>query len=268
MSGKVRVGQAIRNLRRSRNMTAAELGKRVGLSQPRISKIETGVDPSPKAADIAAMLDALEAPQAIRQQVMGALGRQNRTAFRRYKARYTFMKPLEQERKSSMVRFFCMSMIPALLQTIEYRESLLKHLSLADDVAALAMTTVAQRQELCWDVHRRYHFVLYEAALYTAPGSQAAQRRQLDRIELFIDSRHIKLGIIPFECGLPPGVESGPFVIYDDRLLAISLVGSTLDSREQEDIAEHLKVFSALDRMADYGDSARALVRKATNYFS
>src|ERR1700691_5335176 len=100
MSSKLHVGQAIRNLRRTRNMTGEELGKRVGLSQPRISKIETGIDPSPKSADIVAILDILEAPQTIRQQIMSALGRSNRPMIHRHKARYVFEKAFEQESKA------------------------------------------------------------------------------------------------------------------------------------------------------------------------
>jgi hypothetical protein len=74
------------------------------------------------------------------------------------------------------------------------------------------------------------------------------------------------LGIIALESGTAAtGINT--FAIFDERYLAIAIVGTDVTSRNTADITEYLKVFAALDKLADYGDSARALIRKAMDYF-
>jgi transcriptional regulator with XRE-family HTH domain len=261
------IGQTIRTLRHQRNMTAVELGRRAGLSQPRISKIETGVDSHPKLADIEAMLHILDAPQIIQQQVVRSFDRKQPLLLRRRSARYAYGEDFENESKASFIRTFCLNVIPALLQTIEFREALLKHNELNPDIRAAAMSIALKRQELLWS-RRNYHFIIHELALYTMPGDKRTQTRQLDRVKLFLDSKHCKVGIMPLQCGLLPGPENGTFTIYDDRRVAIALADKTLETQDKADIAEHLAIFTGLDRMSDYDDSASGIIDRAIDYYN
>jgi transcriptional regulator with XRE-family HTH domain len=261
------IGQIIRNLRRQRNMTAAELGKKVGLSQPRISKIETGVDSNPKLVEVEATLDILDAPQTIRQQVMNSFGHQQHQLARKHSAHYEYERAFEHESKANFVRIFCLNTIPALMQTIEFREALLMRCNLHADVRMAAMTIALKRQELLWSDSRRYHFIIHEAALYTMPSNHRTQIRQLDRVRLFLDSKYCRVGIVPLQCGMAPGPENGSFAIHDDRRVAIALADNTLESRDRSDIAEHLKIFAELDRMADYNDSANNIIARAIDFY-
>jgi len=261
-------GQTIRDLRRARRMTGEELGKLAGLSQPKISKIETGSPTPLNRSDIEKILDILEASQTIRQQILGSLGQATAPSTRRLKAAFRFEWALELERAAATVRAFSMDYIPALLQTLEYRRAILSHIALCEDEIQAAMRAINRRQDLLWEKQRRYHFIIHEPALYTTPADHPTQIAQLDRVERFVGVHSIRIGIIPLEAGLIPGLELAPFVLYD-TLHLVKVAGNVEPvSDSSADIAEHLKIFAALERKADYGDSARTLVRKAIDYFS
>jgi Domain of unknown function (DUF5753) len=231
--------------------------------------IETGIDTNTRPDDIEKILDILEAPQTIRQQVLGDLGHALAIAQRRrLSADLQFNWPLERERNADMVRIFSFHYVPALLQTLEFRQAMLKRLEMSDIELRLAMNITLKRQDRLWDKQRRFAFIMHEATLYTAPGDHALQVAQLDRIEQFIGVRNIKIGIIPLEAGLVPGAEYSPFIIYDNRCLNKVVSNFEIESDDPREIAEHLKIFAELERRADYGDSARALIRKAIDYFS
>jgi hypothetical protein len=133
--------------------------------------------------------------------------------------------------------------------------------------AQIAMRTIIARQDMLWDKRRRYYFILHEAALYAAPGSRSLQIGQLDRLERLTGVSNIKIGIIPLETSLLfIGISS--YVLRDEASVSKEVTGCDIISTDAEDIALHIKTFAELERSADYGDSARALIRKAIDYFS
>src|ERR1700691_1655660 len=126
MSNQVNIGQLIRELRRQRNMTGGELAQRIGLSQSKISKIETGLDTNIPSSRIEKILNILEAPQTIRQQIQASLGNSDIVQVRRLRTRpvSAHERALEELRVVNLLRTFSFNLCPALLQTVEYREAL------------------------------------------------------------------------------------------------------------------------------------------------
>lgn len=261
------LGRAIRDLRRKRSLSGEELAHKTGFSQSKISRIETGTGPKLKSNEVVKILNILEAPKTILQQAMTELGQPNNMQMRRLKGHYPFTESLEALRATTVLRSYSINIIPALLQTVEYRTKYLNYLDLAEDDLATAMHTTIKRQDLLWDKRLRSHFIVHESALYAMPGDRTTQPGQLDRLDRFVGNRTIKLGILAYQSGTPI-VDISSFAIYDERLLAQAVVGIDILSRDASDIANCLKVFAMLDQLADYEDSARMLIRKAIDYFS
>lgn len=267
MSDRLHIGQAIRDLRRQRNMTGEELGKRAGLSQSRVSKIETGAGANLQPAQAEKILNILDAPQTIRQQIQLALQQTEAVQIRRIKGSFPFEQSLRELRRTKMLRVFTINLIPAMLQTTEYRQAHLSRVDMPGPDFRIAMRTTLKRQDLLWDKRRRFHFIIHETALYTTPGDRAVQIAQLDRLDRLIGTRNIKVGIIALESGTFP-VDITSFSVHDEQRVAKAVADADIVSHSAQDIADYLKIFAALDKLADYGDSARTLIHKAIDYFS
>ncbi|MEK7152781.1 MAG: helix-turn-helix transcriptional regulator, partial [Patescibacteria group bacterium] len=67
------IGETIRTLRRQRNLTGEELARKAGLSQSKISKIETGQYRNLQIKELEIVLNILDAPKTIRQQIQLAM---------------------------------------------------------------------------------------------------------------------------------------------------------------------------------------------------
>jgi hypothetical protein len=83
----------------------------------------------------------------------------------------------------------------------------------------------------------------------------------------FMALPNIKVGIVSLEAGFLP-LDVCSFTVYDNQFLSKSMANEDVPSKNATDIAEHLKVFGELDRLADYGDVALALTHKAASYFN
>jgi transcriptional regulator with XRE-family HTH domain len=267
VSETVPPGQLIRGLRRQHHLTGEGLAKKAGLSQSKISKIETGAIADIKRSDIDKILNILEAPQSIRQQISIA---DKSFKIRTYNLNYgdAYADNVRSTQRSAYIRTFMINMIPALLQTIEYRTSLLQYTGYDDFTLKRSMQAILKRQEMLWDKRKHFHFIIYEGALYTSPGTHRTQYIQLDKLERFVGGEgNIKLGIIPIEGGLTP-IEHGTFIVYDDWRVVNVLAGREIEFESKDDVFVYLKLFNELDHLADYNDAARMLIRKASNYFS
>ena len=263
------IGQVIRELRRARNMTGEELGKRVGLSQSKISKVESGAGANLAPEGLKRVLAVLDAPQTVRQQAMAMLDQRHDVQVRRFRTQSTAIheQSLKNLQDTTLLRTFTFSLVPALLQTVAYREVFLRHTALAGNDMQKNLRLTLKRQDLLWNKNRHTHFITHEAALYSSPGDRDTQVGQLDRIDRLADSRTIKIGLIALETNMPP-VDLSSFTLFDERILVRSVAGADITSTDRDDIAEHLKIFALLDRVAEYGDGARTIVRKAMDHFS
>lgn len=268
-SSTLHIGQFILNLRKQRNMTGIELGEKVNLSQSKISKIENGYYPQLQYAEIENILNILDAPKTIRQQISLAMTRQQPKVLihRRYSYSYDFDRPLELERNATTIRMLLFDIIPAILQTMAYRESYLQCLNIKAENIQLAMKNSLLRQDLIWEGRRKYFFLIAEPALYTVTGTDiAVQVGQLDRLERLIGVSNLSLGIIPLEAGMSV-MESSSFSVYDEQLAGWSETNIEVESKDSEVILQYLKVFTEREQVAHYGDDAKAIIQKAINYF-
>ncbi|CAN5232939.1 helix-turn-helix transcriptional regulator [soil metagenome] len=256
---------ALRRLRKERGLTGQQLAESAGMSQSKISKIETGkVLPSPQ--DVGSLGDALGAKPEDRAQLV----RQAEdllsefTSWRILHRRGVEVKQVavaEVEASSRLVRIFQPTIVPGLLQTAEYARRILTEYNRSDgsDVSA-AVAARLRRQELLYDDSRRFAFVLLEGALRTPYGSAATMLGQLDRLVSLTSLSNVELGVVPWSAPLPAAPLHG-FCIYDERLVTVDMMTAEFTVHSAPEIARYQATFAAFRDAALVGPDARAYLQ-------
>ncbi len=179
---------------------------------------------------------------------------------------YQFNHVTEREQKSHSLKSVTIQGIHSLLQTTPYRLATLKGYELSQDEMHIAMRETVKRQDMLWDTQKRFHFIMHQSTLYSAPAGNSVQTLQLDRLERLLDAPTLRIGIVPTEAGSLV-IEHGTFVIYDDSEVLEPILGGETYSLDRRRVAEYLKIFSDMEQRALYGDEARQLIRLAAGHF-
>ena len=264
------VGQTIRELRKKRGITGEEMGRRAGLSQSKISKIETGYYTRLQYGEIKKILNILGASHTITQQILRVVDDAAHNADSKvwfYEYNYSHASG-ELEQRANLIRIYTANGIPALLQTTAYRTASLQRKGILGDELNDYLKRTVERQDLLWNEKRVFHLILPQAALYTLEAPKRVHVAQLDRLERVISGMlSVKLGVIPVEAGTVL-IEHSSFALYDEHTLIQALARYEITTQDQQEIECHSDVFTALERLAFYDDDAIALIRKAVDYFS
>lgn len=244
------------------------MGRKAGLSQSKISKIETGCTRF-NNKNIQNILDILGAPKTIRQQINLQIEQiADDPMSQRHYGFFMDLTTVQYERECSTLRSFAIQAIPLILQILEYRNAIIKRYGRRNEPEIdIDMRTTLQRQDLLWDKKRSFHIILHQAALYTHLAGKGVQIMQLDRLERLLGRENIKIGIIPTKAGLPV-LDPTNFVLYDDRQLLTATGKGEVISLKPADILLHMTLFKELDQLALYGNEAKGLIREAIDYFS
>jgi transcriptional regulator with XRE-family HTH domain len=266
MNGKL-VGQLVRERRRQQGLTGVMLGRKAGMSQSKISKIEIGYYSKLQVKDVERILNILEMPNDIRQTIYREIERaQPKALLDRPYGTAVAANYYELDSKAALIRIFTIQGTPVLLQTTARRLSVLRRHGVAEEDLGTHMKDAMKRQDLLWDQRRFFHFILHETMLHTVPaGLQNHMREQFDRIERLIDLPNVKIGIIPLRAGLPLA-EVGPFALYDRARLFMASAGGDIVSEDEASINLYSRVFEELDGLALYGEPAKELLQSAPKY--
>ena len=262
------IGKTIRQLRSSKNITGVELARRAEMSQARISRLESGILRT-SAKEIETVLNILDCPATIRQQILAVLQLSSFAPPSKYRP---IINPspgslYKRIAGSTCIRGFLYNTFPSILQTAAFRQALLKGWELSQSEFTRLMNENEKRQDFLWDGKHSFHFIVPEAALYNRLSSTQIHVGQLDRIDRISDLKQIKFGIIPMQAGLA-AVEHSNFVVYDNNLVVIIYLAEEQNSSDPVAIAEHRRVFDELHQKACYNAEAQKLIRKAVEYFA
>jgi hypothetical protein len=255
------------------------------MSQAKISKIETGVV-APGAGDVERLARALDAPDDV---VDDLIDRANSlhdqftdlrlTAQRLSSMQLNFAR---DEERATRISVFQIAVLPGLLQTTDYARAVLGEYATVlsghepgheQQPAPAAVSRRIQRQEVLYDRRKRFDFVLTESVLDRVVGSPAQMLAQLENIRRVGAQDNVRLAIVPADADLAFLPQHG-FHLFDDRMVVIDLMSTTVVSRGSEDIRVYRLLFDyfssqasteigpILDRyMIRYADLARAAVR-------
>lgn len=256
-------GGELRALRRRAGLTGDQIADRLGWSQPKVSKIETGKT-MPTVADVRAfgeatgagrqeLADLVERFEELATQVTGwrvllrsgIVGSQQRVA--------------ERDKRAIVKRQLTAVGVPGLLQTAEYARSMLS--DGPDPTADVAAGVAArlERQRVIYSPGKEFHFVLMEDLLRRLVAEPQVMAVQMDRISQLSTLSNLHIGVVPQDRRLPFAPLHG-FRIYDDELVTIELETGVVEVQSPADIAYYRRMFDALDEVADHGDDVRRLL--------
>jgi transcriptional regulator with XRE-family HTH domain len=249
-------GAALGRLRRRARLTGKELGHRAGMSQAKISRIETGaatVDPD----EVPALTRALKltAEETRRLTELAQRGHNQMTDWRptQYGSADRQREFAQLEATTREFRVFQPAVVVGLLQTSEYARAVLSQFQWLS-AARIAESTIdvseavsarVQRHEVLAEPHRHFTFVLSEAVLSNRLCGPIEMLGQIDRIREVARQENVTVGIVPADAAwaIPP---YHGFELLDDRCVLVDLINTTLVSRGRADIRLYREVFDAL----------------------
>lgn len=256
------LSRTLRRLREEANLSGLAAGKAAGFSQAKVSRIENGVNvPTPK--DVATLAEVYGAPAEVRQR-LAQLAEDMRAGSRRVvlnRGGTEFQDRIARiEQASEHVRTFTPTVVPGLLQTADYARAIFSSGTLSPAEIDAAVANRMERQRLLGADGHRFTLLTTAGALSWCAGSPAVMAAQADHLAA-PQPVNVRFGIIPW--GVPATVfPLHTWDIYDKRGVIIGLVSTTALLTNPQDVAAYDTLFSELERIAVYGDEARAELRR------
>ena len=262
----MQLGAKLRELRDAAGITGGQLAGRVGMSQSKISKIETG-RLVPSVEDVDRLANALRASD----DVKAALLDQATTLHSELHAWRALHRPScrrrqeeirEAEKTATEIRLFQPAVVPGLLQTAEYARHVLivGRFTGVEDVADSVASRVA-RQAVLYDESKQFWFVVTEGALRWRLCPSRVLLAQLNHIASLSTLANVQIGVIPWSAHVPAR-QTNQFCIFDYRMVLVETLTAELTLKEEQDIASYRSVFSVLEEHAQFGDEANAALQR------
>jgi transcriptional regulator with XRE-family HTH domain len=269
-----RLAAALLALRESTGLSQTEFGAKLGMNQPKVSRLET-TRQVPTEAEAAAWAAAAGASSAARDSLVEQAGIALHEPVRiaQYARAGSARRQREigaQERAVSVVRDLQIAIVPGLLQTAEYtrRQAILSRSLFPGLLGDLSATMVAwaERKEVLYDTGRRFEFVITEAALRwrpgpdDAPGVLAGQLRHLVSLSTL---PNVRIGVIPWRTPMRTCPTHG-FIIYgepgvDDGVwVHTSTKSAVTEHHDPDEVAVYQRMWKMTATDAVFDDAARA----------
>jgi transcriptional regulator with XRE-family HTH domain len=252
------VGAVLARWRRRKKIPGQALGERVGMSQAKVSRIETGAV-APDPADVRRIADALSVPD---DEVERLVEMAEHTTNQLTDWRPTHLGLANRQRdvrqleaSTRELRVFQPAVVIGLMQTSEYARALMGslHIELDDDRIADSSEAVAeaiaarmQRNQILEQPGRRFHFLMTEAVLTNQVCRPAEMLGQIARIQDVAEQENVTVRILPFDVELKIAPYHG-FFLMDDRCVLVDLFNTSLMSRGRRTVRHYQRVFDALE---------------------
>ena len=259
------LSSTLKDLRKQAGLTQIAAAKASGLTQPAITRFENGMQ-VPTAEQIRVLCRAYRAPVAVRRdlaaaaQALRARAAAARPVFSRGPTWQLQAKITRKERAATVIREFSPLIIPGLLQTEAYMRAVFgQRMNPADRERAVAERL--KRQEQLRD-GQDARCVIPEGALLWMATSPEVMVAQLGALAA---AGRVKLGVIPWD----KAADVFPvhaFTAYDDREVIIGTWAGT-SFVTGPDVPVYVERFTALERLASYGEQASAIIADAASRY-
>jgi transcriptional regulator with XRE-family HTH domain len=259
------LSRTLRSLREEAGLSGVKAAAAVGISQPRISRIEGGRF-VPTEDEIKALSRLYRASAATRRQLLQAAAdlRAETTSARVVLQRgaWKMQQRIHRiESDAATVSNFQPAIIPGLLQTADYAR-----LVFADgyEIATEDLersVSVRQERGAALGSGREFTLIMTEGPLRWQAGGPEVMTAQLDHLAAATAERGVRLGIIPQSQPVRVFPQHG-FSIYDDRAVIIGTRTATAFIADEREVADYVGMFSALADLAAFGDDARAIIER------
>lgn len=212
-----RLAGELRRLRASTRMSGEEVGKRLGWSGSKVSRIEShriGV----KMADLRKLLDLYQVP-APRREELFALAREATEKSTLEVVAATFPREyaaqLQEEAKARSIWHWNPLIIPGLLQTPDYARAVLGVWQAMfpvppSEADRRIQSRLLRQQLLIRDPPTALSVVIDESVLSRKYGSKAVMRKQLERLLEVSELPNVEIRVLPLDADAP--MPTGAFV--------------------------------------------------------
>lgn len=263
--------QLAAELRRSRDLAGVpgrELARQIGISQAKVSRIESGTA-MPTLPEVAAWADAVGASTETRARLTTLTEaaftevRTWRSVLRSGAHLQDKIRSLEADAKRTQL--YQPALVPGLLQTADYARRLMALVRLpdSDDDLRSAVAARLDRQLVLYDETKRFEFLLTEAALRWRPGPVQLLLAQLDRIASVSTLGNVSIGFIPQEAEATTSPMHA-FAIYegedDTAMVHVETIHAALHANDPDDVALYRDRWERLRRMAVFDGDAQAFL--------
>lgn len=264
-----RLAGELRRLRDLSGLSGRELARRMGTSQSKVSRIESGAT-VPSLPEVTAWASAIGASTGVHDSLVALAEaaftevQSWRDASRRRPHAQDEIRALES--RTRMLSTFQPSVVPGMLQTAEYARRVfsLFPATLAEADIPAAVAGRLSRQLALYETDRNFSFLITEGALRWRPGPPELMVAQLERIASVSTLDNVSVGVIPL------GVQAvttltHPFVIYDgwdeqDTIVEVDTIHAQLFVKRPGDVALYRQRWERLTQMALAGEEARKFI--------
>jgi transcriptional regulator with XRE-family HTH domain len=253
-------GERMRELRETAGISGKRLAVVAGVTQPTISKIETG-KMLPSVEMVTRLAEAIGLDAEMREDLLEELARIStdiatwRRAGGRGEAKQTMLA--ERERRTEHRRSFHPAVVPGLLQTAEYaRQIFARSMFLTEGEMARAVAARMERQTLLYSPDHRFDFLITEAALRVRLGPAAFMKAQIDRLVNLSTLTNVRRGLVSWSAERPRVALHG-FAIFDEQRVAVETYTSELTLTDVRDVETYVRLFEDLSTVALFDDALR-----------
>ncbi|WP_395111500.1 helix-turn-helix domain-containing protein [Actinomadura sp. SCN-SB] len=279
-------GQLASELRRLRGMSGIsgrDLAARLGISQSKVSRIESGAT-MPSLPEVTAWVRTVSGDDETERRLIAI----TEAAFTEVQAWRAALRDrshlqdetLERESRTSRSQTFQPSVVPGLLQTAEYARrvfTLFREIPYGPAELAAAVAGRLDRQLALFQEGRRFDFLITEAALRWRPGPPQLLLAQLDRVASLSTLDNVRIGVIPSDAEAVTYTSHGFVIFNDDREAAgtgdtgsegsdsyvtVDLIHARLNVTGPDDVELYRRRWELLSEMALSGDDARAFLAR------
>lgn len=254
----------VRTLRRNAGLTGVELARRVGISQSRISRLETG-HLVPQGHEVDRLADALNVDAPTRTQLHD-LARAARSTMRSWRALHAQGIAQHQgdiarmEQIATTLRLFQPNLVPGLLQTAEYARHAIELATTSQDIG-LGVARRMARQSILYDRGKSFEFLITEGALRWRIVPADVHVGQLNHLTSLATLENVSIGVIPWHAQVTAH-QTTMFCLVDDRLAYVELLNAEVATEDRQDIAQYAATFTALGNAAVTGEDAIGELRR------
>ncbi|RZS37145.1 helix-turn-helix protein [Herbihabitans rhizosphaerae] len=213
------VARELRRLRAKSGLSATEVGRRLGVSQSKISRIETG-NLGLKEIEVAALLGLYHVPIGRRDEILAMVRQAAEPGLVQVHKGLPdqWQALIEFEQTTTALLNYQPLMIPGLLQTADYARAIITGTAANElpesEVDIKVAARLGRQAMLARPLPPRLDILLYEPVLVAPVGGSGVLARQLRHLADMAKRPRITIQVVPFQASPHPGLE-GSFVIME-----------------------------------------------------
>jgi transcriptional regulator with XRE-family HTH domain len=255
------LGKRLRELRLQHELTVEDVGEKLLCSATKISRLETGAR-RPNPRDVRDLCQLYEVDEAMFGELMDLARRAREQGWWAKYDDLNLYPYIGLEEAASAITSYTMYYFPALLQTEDYAQAIIKAIAPKMDSGIHKQRVEARlrRQHVLEDDKPpRYRVLLDETVLQRPVGGAALMAAQLDKILVAERGGKVTFQIIPFNIGAHAAQDSN-FVLFefdDPAQSPVVFVEGLINHQYYERSADVARYREAIDYLRDSALSPR-----------